>query len=112
MLRRVSRGWSSIARPLPRSRDLLDRFSDHLWYGVVKHVPNVRNQPQDAVRNLRVKPGRLLGTDDTILGAGHNDNWDCQFLIAVSHREGTRNDGDAVLTLRASFRPNIHMIHP
>ena len=50
-----------------------------------------------------MKPGRLLGIDNTILGARHNDNWDRQFLIAVSHRKGARNHGDAVLTLRADL---------
>jgi hypothetical protein len=42
-LRRLSRGWLSIGRTVPPSSDFLDRFSDFLWNGVVKHVPNVRD---------------------------------------------------------------------
>jgi hypothetical protein len=43
-----------------------------------------QNQPQDAVQDLRVKPGRLLGTDDTILCAGHNDSGIVNYNSGVS----------------------------
>jgi hypothetical protein len=45
------------------------RFRDRLRNCVVQHVPNAREQPQDAVLNLRVESAGLLDIDDTILRA-------------------------------------------
>jgi len=78
-------------------------FSDLAGNCVVKHVPNARNHPQVTVRNLHVKPSRLLSIDDTILGARHDNNRHRQFLIAVPHRDGTWDHCNAVLTLRADL---------
>ena len=86
-----------------QSSGFFDRFSDLLGNCVVKHVPNARNQPEHTLRNLRVKAARLLGINDTILRARHDNNRHCQFLIAVPHRDGTWDHGDAVLTLRADL---------
>src|SRR5512144_1338843 len=73
----------------------------------MEHVPNVRNHSQVTLRNLRVKAARLLSIDDTILRARHDNNWHCQFLIAMPHREGAGNHGDTVLAFRADL-PGSH----
>ena len=57
------------------------------------------------VRNLRVKPAALLGIDDAILGTRHDNNWHCQFLIAVPHGDCAWNHGDAVLDFSARICP-------
>ena len=81
----------------------LDRFSNLPWNCIVKHVPNVRNQPENTMRNLGVEAAGLLAIDDTVLRTRHDNNWQCQFLITVPQRDGARNHGDAVLTLRADL---------
>jgi hypothetical protein len=55
----------------------LNRFSNLLWNSVVNHVPNARDQAEDTVRNLRVKPAGLLGIDDTILRTRHDPEHRC-----------------------------------
>ena len=86
-----------------QSSGFLDRFSNLPWNCIVKHVPNVRNQPENTMRNLGVEAAGLVAIDDAILRARHDNNWQCQFLIAVPQRDGARNHGDAVLTLRADL---------
>jgi hypothetical protein len=69
-----------------QSSGFLDRFSNLPWNCIVKHVPNVRNQPENTMRNLVVEAAGLLAIDDTVLRTRHDNNWQCQFLIAVLQR--------------------------
>ena len=71
MLCRRCRVWGLpiVAELHCQSSSFLDRFSDLRWNSVVKHVPNARNQSQDTVRNLRVKPARLALTTRSFVPA-------------------------------------------
>jgi len=67
----------SVAEHRRYSSGFLNRFSNLLWNSVVIHVPNARDQAEDTVRNLRVKPAGLLGIDDTILRTRHDPEHRC-----------------------------------
>ena len=77
--------------------------SDQLELAEAILATAVPESPDNSQATVAGTIGVALDVLDTILGAGHNDNWHCQFPIAMPHREGAGNHGDTVLAFRADL---------
>ena len=82
-----------------------DRIDDLLGRGVMEHMPNTRDQPQRALRNLLMKPDTVFAMIyDAVLRACHDHHGHTQFPIAVLHCGHGRIHGGGILSLGADLR--------
>ena len=86
-LRGRRRGQPDLARCTALRRWVtvrsFDRVDDLLGHGVMEHMPNTRDQPQRAVRNLSMKPdGVFAMIYDPVLRACH-DYWQAGLELPV-----------------------------
>ena len=68
-------------------------------------MPNTRNQPSRALRNLLMKPDSVFAMIyDAVLRACHNHHRHMQFPIAALHCGHRRNHGGGVVSLGTDLR--------
>ena len=53
---------------------LIDRVHYFVCFGLVNHMSGTRKPVESAVRDLAMKPSRLLDVDNAIALPGENDN--------------------------------------